>query len=182
MPARIHDSAQPNSSQTFAEYSLTPGATPLYLPFEAAPLPVMVDATWVPCPTRSMVSVSSVKFCAAITLPARSGWMSSIPVSTTATGTPCPVNPACQATGAPISGTLTSRDGCRIPSSRTVLTSSRRVRAWALAPGLVRLFHNAEAPARFSLMATPFTAGRSRPTAAPAVAALDRNVFRPPPV
>ena len=53
MPARIDDSAQPESSQTLPSSSFASGATPLYLPPEAAPLPAMVDATWVPCPTVS---------------------------------------------------------------------------------------------------------------------------------
>jgi hypothetical protein len=90
----------------------------LYPPGAAPELP-MVAATWVPWPTRSSVSEStSVKFCAAATRPARSGWVLSTPLSTTATLTPVPSKPADQAAGAPICGTLSFRAGLRSPSSQ----------------------------------------------------------------
>ena len=86
MPARIHDSAQPNSTHTLPSSSCAPGATPVYRPLEAAPVPAMVEATWVPWPTRSRSSSSpSVKLRRRGTWPARSGWVASMPVSSTAT-------------------------------------------------------------------------------------------------
>ena len=82
-----------SSSQTLPSSSVASGATPRYLPPEAAPLPAMVEATWVPWPTVSPASASSVKLRASATWPARSGWVASTPVSSTATVTPAPVEP-----------------------------------------------------------------------------------------
>ncbi len=48
----------------------------------------------------------------------------SAPVSSTATWVPAPSYPACQAAGAPICGTLTSRDALTVPSSQ-ILSSPR---------------------------------------------------------
>src|SRR5205823_6208195 len=83
------------------------GATPRNWPPEAAPVPAMIDATWVAWPTTSDVPrPSSTNVCAASTLPARSGCPASMPVSRTATTTPAPVRPRAQAAGPPICGAL----------------------------------------------------------------------------
>ena len=49
MPARIQESwPLPSSARTLPMCRAAPGATPFSLPPEAAPVPAMVDATWVP--------------------------------------------------------------------------------------------------------------------------------------
>ena len=48
IPARIAESGQPPCSQTLPSYSFASGATPLYLPPDAAAVPAIVEATWVP--------------------------------------------------------------------------------------------------------------------------------------
>jgi len=68
MPARMPESSpEPSSSRTFAFRIVAPGATPLYLPFDFAPVPAAMDATCVPWPWRSFVSGESLKFLAAPT-------------------------------------------------------------------------------------------------------------------
>ena len=124
MPAMIHDSwPKPKSSSTFPLSSLASGATPRYLPPLAAPLPVMIDATCVPCPKLSSSVSLSLKFRAPATASARSGCVTSIPVSSTATVVPAPVWPAFQASGAPICGTEWSRLARTGPSSQTCSAS-----------------------------------------------------------
>ncbi len=103
MPAITWEvSASPAPLKTLAMSSLAPGATPLYLPPEPWPVLAMVAATCVPWPCRSTTSGSSEKFSAAVIFEAMSGWVASMPVSTTATVTPVPSRPAFQASGAPI--------------------------------------------------------------------------------
>ncbi len=83
----------PFLSSTLPTTSCAPGATPLYFPPEAAPLPTTVSATWVPWPllsTTDAVSPSVVKLRDSTTLPLRSGWVASMPLSSTATFTPLP--------------------------------------------------------------------------------------------
>jgi hypothetical protein len=116
MPARIADSSQNSVSHTLPIASFAPGATPLYLPPDFAPLPAMIEATCVPWPTTSSAFASVVKFSFAAIFPAKSGWVASMPESRIATVTPVPSRPACQAAGAPICGTLTSRSSLRLPS------------------------------------------------------------------
>lgn len=53
--------------------SFAPGATPLYLPPDLAPVPETVDATCVPWLCTSFVVVAELKFLDAITWPLRSG-------------------------------------------------------------------------------------------------------------
>ncbi len=111
MPAMIPDSLPPpESSSTLPFSSFASGATPWYFPPDFAPLPVMIDATCVPCPKWSSAPVSlPVKSRAPATASARSGCVASTPVSSTATVAPFPVWPADHASGAPICGTLRSR-------------------------------------------------------------------------
>ncbi len=126
---------KPKSSSTFPLSSVASGATPLYLPPDAAPVPAAMLATWVPCPTRSAVSPESEKFADASIRPARSacGGLSpgaapvSIPVSRIAILTPLPVSPRCQAAGPPICGTLLSRDArnCRSSVTRWIVPATR---------------------------------------------------------
>ncbi len=86
------------SSSALAMVSWAPGATPLYLPFEAAPLPATMDATWVPWPTRSVTSSglpppglpSGTKLRAAAIRPCRSGCAVSTPESMMPTFAPVP--------------------------------------------------------------------------------------------
>ncbi len=100
--------------------SAASGATPVYLPPRPAPLPAMIEATWVPCPTVSSTLGCEEKFAVAAILPTRSGWDSSTPVSSTATLTPVPVNPACQAPGAPIRVTPGCALSFFLPSNQTL--------------------------------------------------------------
>ncbi len=67
-----------------------PGATPVLSLLEAAPVPAMVEATWVPCPCGSVGSSSGTKLTVSWMWSARSGWVGSMPVSRTATVTPSP--------------------------------------------------------------------------------------------
>lgn len=92
MAAMIPSSGHcPLSSQTLPTSSLAPGATPLRSPLDAAPLPRTVAATWVPCPCPSLAPVGlPVKSTCSAMLPDTSGWVASIPVSSTATLTPVP--------------------------------------------------------------------------------------------
>jgi hypothetical protein len=76
-------------------------------------VPATIEATWVPWPKWSVVEPDSAKSAAATTLPRRSGWVVSTPVSSTATLTPLPVSPADQAAGAPIWVRLGSRSVAR---------------------------------------------------------------------
>src|ERR1041385_6896597 len=58
------------------------------------------------------------------TLPARKGWFLSTPVSNIATTCPAPLNPAAQALGAPIKGTLSASVGGSGRSSTLLATSA----------------------------------------------------------
>ncbi|RAO49918.1 hypothetical protein ONO86_02401 [Micromonospora noduli] len=176
MPARIAESLQPASSQTLPSSSVASGATPRYLPPEAAPVPAMVEATWVPWPTVSRASATSVKLRASATLPARSGWVASTPVSSTATDTPVPVNPAAQAVGAPICGTLWSRVTRRRPSSQIRSTPPA---ASSLAPAGPVVTSSQTAPREdLSLFrAAPRITGRSRVSRVPGRAAGARRAL-----
>jgi hypothetical protein len=105
MPAMIQEVCpEPESSSTLPDSSVAPGATPRYF----GPTPATVLATWVPWPLWSPTSGVVVKLTDSATRPARSGCVVSTPVSRTATATPVPSYPAFHASGAPISGTLTS--------------------------------------------------------------------------
>ena len=107
IPSMIEDSEpEPPSPRTLPMTRPAPGATPLYFPAAAAPEPAMVEATWVPCPWPSLTVSPATKLLAATTFPVRSAWVSSKPVSRTATFTPLPSWPARHASGAPIIGTL----------------------------------------------------------------------------
>ncbi len=91
MPARMPESSpKPASSRTLPLRIFAPGATPLYVPLDWAPVPAAMDATCVPWPTTSPVVGADVKFLAAVTWPLRSGWVASTPVSRTAILTPLP--------------------------------------------------------------------------------------------
>ncbi len=92
MPAMTASSGHsPLSLQTLPTSSLAPGATPLRSPLDAAPLPRTVDATWVPCPCPSLAPWGlPVKSACPAMLAETSGWVASIPVSSTATVTPVP--------------------------------------------------------------------------------------------
>ncbi|MBB5786473.1 hypothetical protein HD601_001048 [Jiangella mangrovi] len=124
MPAIAHDTEPPPSEpSTLPLSSRAPGATPRRSPSEAAPVPATVDATWVPWPLWSVASGSSVKLAAASTRPARSGWVSSMPVSRTATTVPVPSTPASQAAGAEIWLVLRSSRASVGASSQTFSTA-----------------------------------------------------------
>ncbi len=80
MPLMTASSGQkPSSVQTLPTSSLASGATPLYLPPEAAPLPAMVEAVWVPWPFPSTTDPEPVKSMVwpAAALSMRSGWVGS---------------------------------------------------------------------------------------------------------
>ena len=70
-----------------------PGRHPGVGAIRSGPLPATIEATWVPCPNRSVAVSDSVKFSSPTTRPARSGWVASMPLSSTATVTPDPSNP-----------------------------------------------------------------------------------------
>jgi hypothetical protein len=110
MPSITHDSCpNPSAPSTLPDSRRAPCATPLRAPPAAAPVPPITDATWVPCPLPSAAVGSSVKLACTATLPRRSGWSTSTPVSSTATSTPAPDNPESHASGAPIWVRLGSR-------------------------------------------------------------------------
>ena len=110
MPAITPDSKpNPVSSRTLALSRAASNATPLRCPSAAAPAPAMVAATRVPWPRWSPGSGVSEKLAWPARSPARSGCVASMPLSRTATVTPAPVRPACQAAGAPIWVRLASR-------------------------------------------------------------------------
>jgi len=115
IPAMMPDSLpKPKSSSTLPLSRLAPKATPLRWPPALAPVPATIEATWVPCPRWSVVESASEKLAEATTLPPRrSGWVASMPVSSTATLTPLPLSPADQAAGAPIWVRLGSRSVAR---------------------------------------------------------------------
>lgn len=120
IPAMICDSLpEPWSSSTLPTASAAPGATPFSAPSDAAPVPATVEATCVPCPSRSATSCPSMKLRLTETCSARSGWVVSTPVSSTATVTPLPVSPASQAAGVPIWALLSARSALTRPSSQT---------------------------------------------------------------
>ena len=71
MPAMIPSNVpEPESSSTLPTASFASGATPLYLPFDAAPEPSAIDATCVPWPYLSSTVPVGVKFLVA---PIRAG-------------------------------------------------------------------------------------------------------------
>jgi hypothetical protein len=158
MPSMMAESGQPNRSHTLAAITVASGATPLYRP---TPLPAMVAATCVPCPTWSRSSLPSTNVRCALTRPARSGCVLSTPESTTATRTPAPVYPAAHAAGAPIWGTLTSSATRRTPSSQIFGASGRE-------PAARIARHSDPRLVRSALATTPRPAGRSRTVVAPA--------------
>src|SRR6266511_4119798 len=85
MAAISQDSSpKPYALSTLPTSSRESGATPRWRPLEAAPVPAMVAATCVPWPCRSTASASSVKLAVSVTWRARSGWVASTPVSSTA--------------------------------------------------------------------------------------------------
>ncbi len=128
MPAMICDSLpEPESFSTLPIARSAPGATPFSLPSEAAPLPPTVEATCVPCPLRSATSSPAMKLRLSVTRPARSGWPASTPLSSTATVTPLPVSPACQACGVPICALDSAMAAVTLPSSHTPSTPAPRV-------------------------------------------------------
>ncbi|CAM5687878.1 hypothetical protein SCANM63S_06630 [Streptomyces canarius] len=102
------------------------GATPRRVPPDAAPLPPTIEATCVPCPKWSSVLALSEKSTASVMRPARSGWLASTPVSSTATLTPWPSSPAFQAVGALICAVLRSSTAFTLPSSDTRGVSAAR--------------------------------------------------------
>ena len=91
----------PFLSSTLSDSSLTPGATPAYLPFEDAPLEPIRPATCVPWPYSSIGGVTDAPF-----LPAVKSYMPTMrplksllfwmPESMTATVMLDPVNQSCR--------------------------------------------------------------------------------------
>ncbi len=76
----IHESwPQPLASSTFPTSSCAPSATPRWVPSLAAPVPAIVEATWVPWPLGSAATSSpgTKLFEPSSTRPWRSGWVSS---------------------------------------------------------------------------------------------------------
>ena len=67
----------PVSSSTFPISSLVPGATPPCTPSEAAPVPAMIEATWVPWPLPSVTVGLVLKLAVPATTPCKSGWVGS---------------------------------------------------------------------------------------------------------
>ncbi len=126
MPAMTQESwPEPSAPpRTLPTNRSAPGATPLLSPPEAAPEPTIVPATCVPCPLTSVTASPGTKLAVPSIRPAKSGWLTSMPVSSTATLTPLPVYPAAQASGAPISGTLSFRLAFTRPSSHSFATPS----------------------------------------------------------
>ena len=90
-------------------------------------MPTIVEATWVPWPLTSVMASPGTKLAVPSIWDSRSGWCRSMPVSSTATFTPLPSNPAAHASGAPICGTLSLRLTCTLPSSHSLATPPRRV-------------------------------------------------------
>ena len=80
-----------------------------------------------PWPLMSVMASPGTKLAVPSIWDSRSGWCRSMPVSSTATFTPLPSNPAAQASGAPICGTLSLRLTCTRPSSQSLATPPRRV-------------------------------------------------------
>jgi hypothetical protein len=91
MPRKIMSEVPlPSSPSTFPINAReTPGATPIRVPSTSRPK--TVPAQWVPWPCRSPSPVPE-KSCCTRSTPANAGCWSSIPVSSTATVTPAPVN------------------------------------------------------------------------------------------
>ncbi len=117
MPAITEELRQlPAALQTFAPTRCASGATPgsCRLP---APSPAMIPDTCVPCPLSSTPGVGTqlptssdttegttvMQFTNESTLPVRSEWFSSMPLSITPTVTPVPVTPFAHAVSAPMS-------------------------------------------------------------------------------
>jgi hypothetical protein len=78
MPSMIQESLpKPSSLSTLPTISFAPGATPRSEPPDAAPVPAIVEAVWVPCPLPSWVDSPGTKLFESLTCVARSGWFSS---------------------------------------------------------------------------------------------------------
>ncbi len=158
-PAMMPESSPtPWSSSTLALISCAPGATPLNRA-SFAPVPAAVEATCVPCPLRSLASGEPLKSRSATTLPARSGWEESIPVSTTAIFTPVPSYERSQAAGAPIWPVLRSSVALRTPSSQ-IRAMPDATAADPSSRGRVRASHSA--PFFPVALSAPVTASASR--------------------
>src|SRR5919108_2297833 len=147
----------PPSVKTLPMTSVASGATPTYLPRgssvgDPSPVPVAIPETWVPWPLRSCMSagvqVPPVKFCVAVTFgslsgcdqrwksrSSRSGWLGSIPVSSTAIFTPVPVSPWLQSALAPTSA--------GVPRVWSATTESSR--AWTSSMGASDVTHGSAA-------------------------------------
>ena len=96
IPRTTEDSRPPPMlSSTRTSTMSACGATPTNSPADAAPLPAIVPAMWVPCPPGSAVTLLSAKLTDAITRSPRSGFAAT-PESSTATATPRPVVPCAQ--------------------------------------------------------------------------------------
>ncbi len=122
MPAMMSLSRPPPESPSTLPFTIfESGAMPLYLPS-----PVIVDATCVPWPKRSSVESLVLKFFDSTTAPARSGCVSSTPVSSTATVTSLPVKPFAHAWGAPTCAALRSSDAVTLPSSQILPVPAAR--------------------------------------------------------
>ena len=115
----------PLSASTLATMIDAPGATPTYLPLLAAPEPAAIEATWVPWPLPSSTDPLPEKSEVKPIRPSKSGWLESIPVSTTQIVTPSPrLFNSCQIWGAPMWGTETSSIVWTSSSNQTCSTSS----------------------------------------------------------
>ncbi len=181
MPARIQDSCPlPLSLSTLPMASWAPGATPFSRPSEAAPVPATVDATWVPCPARSVISSPGTNTADAPIWPARSGWVGSTPVSRTATRTPAPVSPLAQTAGAPIWAVVSARSACTCPSNQILAIPPEKrpsppVAVAAFAAVAVIAVQNSSAWSRSSLRAALAMLLKVRVRVAPAGAAPARR-------
>lgn len=148
------------------------GATPRSLPSEAAPVPAMVEATWVPWPLPSSTDSPGTKSSVAVMRSARSGWVVSTPVSRTATSTPLPVFPDAHTCGAPICAVLSARAAFTLPSSQTLAIPALRA---GRSPAL-RAVAPASAP---PVIDDQKTAVRSAPRAAPWMLSRVRTLRAP---
>ncbi len=126
-------------------------------------MPTIVDATWVPCPTMSAMPSLGTKLWVSLIWVERSGWLTSTPVSSSATVTPVPSYPAAQASGAPICGTLSWRFAFTLPSSHSFAMPSSRVGVGSVrSMGGVTEFQNVRTCGLAEVRAAPRTDGRRR--------------------
>ena len=94
----------PVAPATLTDTRFAPGASPGYCPPDDAPLPAIRPATKVPWPYSSLKGEwPPVRSTPPTILPAKSGRFPLIPVSRTATVTPCPVSPFAARRLAPVS-------------------------------------------------------------------------------